>query len=80
MDTVDFPKTPGASALGSTSPAGASNSSESVSFRKPRLVVWCATQGKFLRPCTDEFYSLPACACIPMGRYLNDLRTGRIAR
>ncbi len=80
MDTADCPKKAGASAPGSTSQAGASNSSESVIFPRPRVVVWCATQVKCLPPCTDAFFSLPACACIPMENYLTDLQTGHIRR
>lgn len=80
MDTVDSHSKPGTFAPGSISPAGASSSSASGSSSKPRVVVWCATQEKFLPQCTEESLLLPACACTPMVRYLSDGQMGRIAR
>ena len=78
MDSVDSLNKPEASAHGSTSPPGASNSTASGTYKQLKVVVWCARRVKFCRPCTSEFSTLPECACIPMVRYLNAGQTDRI--
>lgn len=80
MDSADLPNKPEASALGSISLHGANSALESDNSKPSRVVVWCVKRAKFLKPCTDEFSTLPECACIPMGHYLNDGLMGRIPR
>ena len=80
MDLEDLPIKPGIFVRGSTSLAGASNSTESENSGRSKVVVWCAQREKSLRPCTSAFSTLPECACIPMGNYLRDGLMGRIPR
>lgn len=78
MASEDLHSRPAASAAGSTCPAGANSDSELAISKLSRVVVWCVQRGKFLKPCTDAFSSLPECACTPMARYLRDGLTAPI--
>lgn len=40
---------------------------------KPKIVVWCVEDRKFIIPCERNIEDLPSCACDPMKRCLNDL-------
>lgn len=78
MAVVDSPEKGGASAPGSIGPNGASNDSASESSVRSPVVVWCAKQVKFSSPCTRELFGLPACACMPMARFLSAGQTDPI--